>query len=99
MLKDEYLNSFQGSTPAELQHLANAYGLYTATFTNLTLSDLGAFSTPVILYVKSRDTAEVFNHYILFMGNKNGQAWVFNPPTEMELIPYKDLVLRWEVSV
>ncbi|HBR18639.1 MAG: hypothetical protein A2Y13_05450 [Planctomycetes bacterium GWC2_45_44] len=96
LLKPEYVSSRKGSSMAELKKAATDNGLYAETFGNLNDRELKNISNPVILHVKSSPKSKEYDHYVLFLGDKDGKAKIFDPPNPIEAKPYYELTPIWD---
>ncbi|MBW2096901.1 MAG: hypothetical protein JRI80_18725 [Deltaproteobacteria bacterium] len=81
LLKPEYISSRYGSTIADLERIANDYGIYVASAKNMTVESLLNSHCPTILHVRTRSAG--IDHYCLFMGMQGGKALVLFPPTDL----------------
>ncbi len=98
LLKPEYIGSIQGSSLAELKKAAEKYGLFAIPVARLSTKDLRKSSLPVIIHVKSSPTDRKYDHYELFLGSKQGQALIYDPPTPIESVEFWTLAPRWDGS-
>lgn len=96
LVKPEYISSRRGSSLAEIKKAAEDNGLYAAPAGNLTSRVLYNCPYPVILHVKSDVMSPTYDHYELFLGTENGKAKLFNPPEPVGLVPFRELVPRWD---
>jgi rhodanese-related sulfurtransferase len=96
LVKPEYIGSRKGSSLTELKNAAEDYGIHAVPVGKLTSQVLRNCPHPVILHVKSDTTSKEYDHYELFLGTKNGQARLFNPPEPVRLVPFRKLVPRWD---
>lgn len=96
LVKPEYIGSHKGSSLAELIKAAKDNGVYAEPVGNLSSNELKVFSQSIILHVKSSPKGKEYNHYVLFLGDKNGKAKIFDPPNPVEFIPYYELAPQWD---
>jgi len=96
LLKPEYLGSKDGSTLGELEKAANDNEMYTVALGNLSTRELRSTDQLMILHVKSDDTSEKFDHYALFLGVRDGQAMILDPPNPVASIPFHQLARLWD---
>jgi len=94
--KPEYIGSSSGSSLAELKKAAEDKGLYAIPVGQLTTRELRQSPYPVILHVRSDATKKNYNHYELFLETKDVQARLYNPPEPVRLVPFRELVPRWD---
>jgi len=95
-LKPEYVGSRKGSTFIELQKAAEDYGLYTKVVSKVTKKELSCCDYPIIMHVKLSMKSQEYNHYILFLGTKNGHAKIFDPPNPIKLVSFAELAPQWD---
>jgi len=96
LIKPKYVSSWQGSTLAELKQASEDHGLYAVASKNLTTNELRQSPHPVIVHVKSAPDRKPYSHYILFLGVRDGMAWVFDPPKPAAAIPFYQLAALWD---
>lgn len=96
LLKVKYIGSNQGSSLAELKKAAEDYGMYAVPVGNLTSRILMESAYPIILHVKADVSAKKYEHYELFLGTKNGQAILYNPPEPVKPVTFHELAPRWD---
>jgi len=95
-LKHEYVGSRKGSSFGELQKAAEDYGLYTKVVAKITGKELSCCDYPIIMHVKLSMKSQEYNHYVLFLGTKNGHAKIFDPPNPIKLVSYAELAPQWD---
>ena len=96
LIKPEYIGSMQGSSFKELKKAAEDNGMYAEPVANLTTMELRHLPYPIILHVKSEANSKDYDHFWLFLGTKNGQAQLFDPPEPVRLVPFRQLVPHWD---
>jgi ABC-type bacteriocin/lantibiotic exporter with double-glycine peptidase domain len=104
LIKPEYIGSVKGSSLAELKKAAEKHGLYAVAVDRMTTKDLrglvcqGRLSLPLIIHVKSSPTDQKYDHYLLFLGLRQGQALIYDPPGSIESVEFWTLAPRWDGS-
>lgn len=98
LIRQEYIGSSKGSSLAELKKAAEDYGLYATPVKRLTTKDLRSQSLPVIIHVKSFPTGQAYDHYELFLGTREGNAMIYDPPSPPELVQFAALAPKWDGS-
>jgi rhodanese-related sulfurtransferase len=96
LVKPEYIGSREGSSLAELKKAAMDNGIYTEAVRELSSNDLKNIKQPVILHVKLSPKSKKYDHYILFIGDKDNRARIVDPPNPIEIIAYHELIPRWD---
>lgn len=98
LMKPEYIGSEQGSSLAELKKAAEAFGLHAVPVSSLSLKDLRSSSSPIILHVKGNEDDKIYNHYVLYLGSRDGKASIYDPPQAIEQAEFWTLAPRWDGS-
>ena len=96
LLRPEYIGSPAGSSLAELKKCAEKYGLHAIPVARLTTKDLRDINCPVIIHVKSSLTGKSYDHYELFMGIRNGNALMYDPPTPPQAVEFWTIAPKWD---
>jgi len=96
LLRPEYIGSRAGSSLAELKKAAQDHGLFAEPVTKLTTRDLRHLPYPIILHVKSVPAIKVYDHYELFLHDKGGQAYEYDPPKLARAAVLYELAPRWD---
>ena len=94
IMKTDYVSS-RGSSLRDLQRLLEAQGLKAYPVERLSLESLANSTSPVILHVKSSIVSPAMNHYVLYVGAKDGQYCIYNPPRKPEYISGAQLLQHW----
>lgn len=96
LIKPEYLGSIKGSSMTELEQAAKDFGLNVAPLGRLTTQDLKSITSPAILHVKSSIEKKDYDHFVLYMGNRDGKALIFDPPGEPTLVEFGQVAPIWD---
>jgi len=96
LLKPEYIGSPAGSSLAELKKCAEAHGLHAMPAARLSTKDLRDINLPVIIHVKSSPTGKTYNHYELYIGTREGNALIYDPPRPAETVEFWTISPRWD---
>jgi rhodanese-related sulfurtransferase len=96
LLKPEYIGSNEGSSLAELKKAAQDHGLFAEPVAKLTTDDLRHSPYPIILHVKSSPAKKVYDHYELFLRDRDGRTCVYDPPQPARVAAFYELVPRWD---
>lgn len=94
LVTPKYISSGGGISLADLYRAATDHGMYASPAKNLSVHELKQSRWPIILYVKGDDTSK-YNHFLLYLGTRDGKAMIFDPPNPGRLIPFQDLLWRW----
>lgn len=96
LLKPEYMGLQSGSSIEELRKAALDHGMHATAVDKLTALSLRESSYPMILRVKTNHESSTYNHWLLFLGNTQGMAKIYDPNSSAELIAFEKLVSRWD---
>jgi rhodanese-related sulfurtransferase len=96
LVKPEYLGSRKGSSFEELKQASEDFGLNAISISRLIPDDLRTISKPAILHVKSGPDKKDYDHFVLYLGQKNGKARIFDPPAELSLVEFSSLAPKWD---
>jgi rhodanese-related sulfurtransferase len=100
LVRPEYIGSREGSSIEELELAARDHGLQTLAFANGSISTLRAAAHPVILHVESDPGSGRYDHFILYLGQRQDNLLVLDPagvPGEpAQLRSPRDLELIWD---
>lgn len=91
-----YVGCAQGSSLAELERAASDNGLHATAAMNLTSGFLKESPHPVILHVKSDPATRKYDHYVTYLGTREGRAEVLDPGKPLTLMPFDELATVWD---
>lgn len=95
-LSSKYVTSSAGSSLAALQSAVESKGAFAEARTNLTATDLMDAPCPVVLHFADERRIGIYNHWVLYLGTENGMARIVDAPHQLELMPYAELLARWD---
>ena len=95
LLKTQYIGGRKGSTIPELQKALRDNGLHGVAAKSLSTADLGDLSVPAILHVKTSVESKIYDHFILYIGSRDGQAIILDPPMAATVVPFGELASIW----
>ncbi len=99
LFRPEYLgNEQEASSPLQLAAAANRNGLHATVAAGLTVRSLALSQWPILLRVKARPYSVEYNAWELYLGAREGQAWIWNPAHAPRLEPFGELAVRWDGS-
>jgi rhodanese-related sulfurtransferase len=96
MIDPRWIGSRDGSSIEELGDAAKAQGLYAIDLSNLGISSLTDSRAPMILHVLSDSATGKYDHWILYLGSKDGKMRVFDPPRAVRLVEPGELLESWD---
>ncbi len=75
---NDYMHGIQGSSAEQLIRAGNAHGLTMTPVMGWTIQGLRSTSYPVILHVGRRGVSPQTGHWICYLGEKEGKAYLFD---------------------
>lgn len=95
-LSSKYVTSSAGSSLTDLQAAVESKGAFAEARSGLTAADLVESPCPVVLHVADERRIGIYNHWVLYLGTENGMARIVDAPHQLELLPYAELLARWD---
>lgn len=96
IVNDRFVSSWKGSTIQNLIVAAEELGVHATPLQRLGRATLESARDPMLLHVASYGQIASFNHWLLFIGMKEGKAQVLDETGEMVLIDLPLLMARWD---
>jgi rhodanese-related sulfurtransferase len=97
-LDEPYFSGAEGSSLAGLVLAGRDSGLSAAPIHGAGIFDLRLANSPVILHVQGSRNSTKYDHWLLFVGEHDGQIKVFDPIAGATYLDYGDLLSRWDGS-
>lgn len=96
LLKPEYIGSSLGSSLGELVRAVQDHGGHALPLSGLSAEVLRKLECPAVLHVSGRESPGVFQHWLLFLGDDQGQAVISDVGGRVQLCSYSELLARWD---
>jgi rhodanese-related sulfurtransferase len=96
LLEPQYVAGFQGSSTAEVLRALVDHGVAASHFSGLEVFDLRTASGPLILHVRGSQGARGYDHWVVYMGEKDGLAMVLDPSRGLSNLSYSRLLSLWD---
>ncbi len=96
MLDEKYMEWGSGSSVKDLLTLAKDNGAYAQAYHGVGIQWLKRSSDPVILHMGRSRRGNEIRHWVLFLGDENGMARIYDSPRSIQLINYSDLLAAWD---
>jgi hypothetical protein len=94
---NDFVDGANGSTINQLRDALSVADLYGVSVSNLPVSTLKHMRQPVILHVrKDLFESKHADHFVLYLGEWSGKAWILDPPNLLSLVPFSILSARWD---
>jgi rhodanese-related sulfurtransferase len=99
LMAPKYVTSAKGSTLADLQNAARDLGIRATPMKNISVRYLRSAGLPVIMSVKADPSKSInYDHYMLYLGEVDGKAHIFDPTFYHGLIHFDALYSRWSAT-
>jgi rhodanese-related sulfurtransferase len=85
-----------GSSAADLIRIAEAHGAYGSLESGMSIANLRAADTPIILHTSVAISKGAFHHWVLLLGMEGDSARIYDPPRSMYLTPAAELLSYWD---
>jgi len=95
LVRPQYVSSTDGSSVEDLERAATFWGAHTIAAERLTVRDLLAIPTPVILHVTPEGRFGTFKHWVCYLGTENGYYRILDPGEPVQLVSAAELLSRW----
>ena len=96
VLRSRYIGSDAGSSLAELVNAADQLGFnHAVAVKGLDAAQLRAAGTMAVLHVKSAPEVRDCDHYVLYLGDRDGEALLMDAPDAPRRVPYSKLGVYW----
>lgn len=96
LLEPKYVGSHFGSSLGELKQAVADFGAHAEAMEGLTASALRGSQHPIILHVRRPGLKTPYAHWILFLGVEGDKARIVDPPHEVQLLPFAELLSLWD---
>lgn len=97
ILDMKYLSSQEGSSLSDIQNAALDAGFHVLAVKGMSPKELRNSPYKVILHVKKDPyLSTTYNHYVLYLGEEDGLARLYDPPGTFHAIPYNGLLASWD---
>lgn len=96
LIGEEYVSGFAGSTTLNLLDAIESVGLEGTPVWRLSAASLKKSSDPLILHVTSEGQLVSYNHWLLFLGHKDGMAQIAEGEQGVVWVPLANVLARWD---
>jgi rhodanese-related sulfurtransferase len=96
LLVPRYIGSKQGSSAVELTRAAEDFGARATVISGLSHASVEDAQWPMILHVAGKGVLREYDHWVLFLGVKNGQALIADAPDPVRAVPLASLMASWD---
>lgn len=95
LLEPEFVGP-QGSTLNDLAAACDAMELHSQAFWGMSSWDLRLADRPVILHFRSHRGTKLFQHWVLYLGDEGGRAWILDPNSGEQQMSYAEVMANWD---
>ena len=96
ILDGEFVSGKDGSTIADLCRAAERIGLVATPKKRGTVYSLKSSAGPRLLHLNRSKYQTVSRHWVVYLGDVGGFARILDPPGQIELRSYADLLAEWD---
>lgn len=96
LLEHKYVGSYNGSSLGELSQAVVDFGCHAEAMQGLTAAALRAARHPIILHVRRPGLNMPYAHWMLFLGVEGDKARIVDPPNDVQLLPFAELLALWD---
>ncbi|WP_197444367.1 rhodanese-like domain-containing protein [Maioricimonas rarisocia] len=96
LLEPEYVSSYRGSTADEIVRALEDHGVAAKSFNGLSVFDLKTASAPVILHVRGSQGRREYEHWVVYLGERDGEAVVLDPSRGRTSMSFARLLALWD---
>lgn len=96
LLEPEYVAGFQGSTAEGVVAALADHGIAARSYSGLGVFDLRAASGPLILHVRGSQGTRRYDHWVVYLGEKEGEAVILDPSRGRSTLSYSRLLAMWD---
>lgn len=96
LIQPQYIGSAMGSSLGELVRAVRDQGGHALPLAGLSAEVLRGLDCPAVLHVSGRESPGVYQHWLLFLGDDQGQALVSDVGGQVERCSYAQLLARWD---
>lgn len=93
----DYVSSEFGSSASDLIRAARALNLHAAAIEGWSVAALRSSGNPALLNLKISNDSKC-GHWVAWLGEKDGQAIIYDPLSKLERVPLAVLFSRWNGS-
>jgi len=96
LLDPNYISYPEGSSLRELKQAVEDHELIATPFKNFLLINLKNIHEPTIIHVRMDFEQKKYNHFVLYLGKKDGKALILDPPGPVKLMGFSELAALWD---
>jgi len=96
LIDDRYISSRLGSTLADLMRIADDHRVSVVPMEGMTTGMLRDACSPIVLHTRLPRKGSPYQHWLVFLGVENGMAKIVDPPNSMGLVPFAEILARWD---
>ena len=96
LIDKRYVSSRKGSSAADLIKAGNKLGVNVTAFWHLGEATLESSMDPLVLHFCSYGQLNSYDHWVLFLGMKDGKAVISDSNSGPSMMSISDVLLRWD---
>ena len=95
ILEPQYIGSRMGSSLEDLKLAAEDMGAHAVAMSGLGAESLMSADCPMILHVSAGEELRRYQHWVLYLGMRDGKLRIVDAPKAERLVPLSNLMARW----
>lgn len=96
LLEPKYITKGQGSNAEKLVAVLRSKGVAAKSYAGLSVFDLRTTYGPVILHVRGSQATREYQHWVIYLGEQDGQAEIYDPSRGRTSMDYARLLALWD---
>ena len=96
LLLPKYIGGYQGSRASEVAGALSDHGVRSWICNGLGSFDLKLANRPLVLHVRASQGMREYAHWVVYNGERDGQALLFDPSRGDCLMTYPELLSMWD---
>jgi hypothetical protein len=96
LFRPEYLTSPEGSTVDEIRRAVGDNGLTLSVVDKMDIAALRRTVSPLILHTRSIVSLPHYDHWLLYLGEKEGKALIYDIPHAPKLMSFAEVSRAWD---
>ena len=96
LVSPKYVTGYAGSTATDLVEAFEDHNTPARLATSLSHFDLKFAQHPLILHVRSRRGSPAVDHWVVYLGERDGKAVIYDVLQGATAVPYAEVAARWD---
>lgn len=96
LIDKKYVSTRFGSKISDLMDAGSELGVIVSPLQGLGIASLRGAESPLILHVAGGEQLIEYDHWVLFLGIKNGKSHIFDSINASRHVPVSEVLARWD---